>query len=76
MAPKFSLGRTVRLTVRVTPESAARLAHAAEQRRVSQTDVLEQLLMTLPQPPTDGQAHHQESAAYKLEPAPAYPAPE
>jgi Ribbon-helix-helix protein, copG family len=50
VSPKFSLGRTERLTVRITPESAARLAHAAESRRVSQTDVLEQLLMSLPQP--------------------------
>ena len=51
MAPKFSLGRTVRLTVRITPEGADRLASAAEQRRISQTDVLEQLLMTLPERP-------------------------
>jgi Ribbon-helix-helix protein, copG family len=48
LSPKFTLGRTERLTVRITPESAARLAQAAEARRVSQTDVLEQLLMSLP----------------------------
>jgi|GEM_PF-3413172 len=50
MAPTFSLGRTVRLTVRVTPEGADRRAYAAEQRRASPTDASEQLLMALPEP--------------------------
>lgn len=60
------LGRTVRLTMRLTPEDAARLARAAEQRRISQTDVLESLIRTLPdaqapQPDADPQPrpHHQ-----------------
>jgi YD repeat-containing protein len=53
MATKFSLGRTERLTVRITPDGARRLAYAAESRRVSQTDVLEQLLATLPEAPKE-----------------------
>jgi uncharacterized protein (DUF1778 family) len=51
MATRYRLGRTERLTVRLTPDTAARLAYAAEQRRLSQTDVLEQLLMALPAMP-------------------------
>lgn len=49
--PRTLLGRTVRLTMRLMPEDAARLALAAAQRRVSQTDVLESLIRTLPDPP-------------------------
>jgi uncharacterized protein (DUF1778 family) len=45
------LGRTERLTLRLTPDDAARLAHAAATRRVSQTAVLENLIRTLPEAP-------------------------
>jgi hypothetical protein len=62
--PRTLLGRTVRLTMRLMPEDAARLAHAAAQRRVSQTDVLESLIRTLPDAPApqpDADPHPRQS---------------
>jgi hypothetical protein len=48
------LGRTVRITVRLTPEDAELLARIAWDQHRTQTDVFESLVrtLTLPPPPT------------------------
>jgi len=50
LAPKTKLGRITRVTFRLTPEDAERLAAAAWQRRVSQTTIVEEFIRKLPAP--------------------------
>jgi hypothetical protein len=45
-----TLGRTARITIRLTPEDARRLASVAWDQHRSQTDVVESLIRSLAQP--------------------------
>jgi hypothetical protein len=44
------MGRTKQLTIRLRPETAARLAAVARSRGVTQTVIIEELIHTLPEP--------------------------
>jgi hypothetical protein len=50
MSPKAKLGRTVRVTFRLTPDDADRLAASAWERRISQTTIVEEFIRALPEP--------------------------